>query len=102
MNQSFFRLFALALGNVGPMLGLSGSNRKKRIVAKPAAKRDPSHPVSAARIAAAQVKRERKADKLHHHMTKATLGNLAHIGPDTSDATCRRLNPFYINRSTTA
>lgn len=96
-SPSFFRLFALALGNVGPMLDLSGSNRKKRIVTKPAAKRDPSHPVSAARIAAAQAKRERKAAKRDRDTLRSTDNNAAHMKGGVMS-----LNPFYINRSTTA
>lgn len=95
-SPSFVRLLALALGNVGPMLGLSGSNRKKRIVAKPTAKRDPSHPVSAARIAAAQAKRERKAHKRHVDISRATDNNAAHMKGGVMS-----LNPFHINRSTT-
>ena len=64
---------------------------------------DPNDPYQAARIAAAMVKRERKANKRHVDMWRCMSRNNAHAeqGHPQGGYT-RALNPFYINRSTTA
>lgn len=94
----FSRMLALALGNIGPMLGLHDT-RGKRIVFRKRPNRDPNEPAQAARILAAETKRKRKAEWLHYTAGKSADQNRAHC--DEFDNLHDRLNPFCINRSTT-
>lgn len=79
-------------------LALGGVLQPRRKTKRPSLRvRDPNDPYQATRIAAAEAKRARKADKLHRDTSRARLFNDAHgrmMEP--------HLNPFYINRSTTA
>lgn len=65
---------------------------------------NPKDPVQAERIAAAQVKRDRKGEKLHRDMKCSMRWNGAHqtgvvekLGNVISDVPAR-LNPLYVNR----
>lgn len=75
--------------------------RKFRRAAK--SLRDPSDPVQAKRIAAAEAKRERKARKLTMHTHRAMILNRAHETFPVSECVSQgvvpvRLHPFYVNR----
>ena len=87
-------------------LTLGGALQPRRKTKRPSLRvRDPNDPHQAARIAAAVAKRARKSEKLQRDTHRAFIWNDAHYNHEDGDMLSRapnRLNPFYINRSTTA
>lgn len=79
-------------GSSGAGAGLFG--RAHHVKFRPTGRmlRDPSDPIQASRIAAAEAKRDRRADKLYRDAARSYVKN------PCIDTCCRSANPFHIAR----
>lgn len=79
-------------GSSGAGAGLFGRGHHVKFRPVGAELRDPNDPAQAARIAAAEAKRDRRADKLYRDAARSYCENPC-IAPG-----CPRANPFHIAR----
>ena len=79
------------------LAGLWSTDLKQNVAYAPrrptgAALRNPADPIQAARIEAAEARRELRADKAHENADRSYTNN-----PCIGGCGCERFNPFYIN-----